>query len=316
MLDFHALCFVCVGKTTSTDPTRQSSAEKKGGSTLTSPSPYLSGKIRTSSRSGKRAIEGGSGGGGGMQSFVFNEDMRRIRIAEGIIMKVEAQFGIFSRDPDGRLAPLLQALTKKAAVELKKDDKRTITEPSHTVNNYAPYALKGGIGLAEVAWAPNIVANVQVDESKLVSKWVKERDESVNAKQRGAKSGGSLKAADTKGSSTRPRKPIKASISSRVDFNRYRSIQSLGERLEEIYKLKEQNLTLIRNAALTRAARIDENNKAIKDGSQNAFVKARDALGSTTPIYTAGGVISPKVDPALRKAIESAGSDVVKLDAN
>lgn len=81
-------------------------------------------------------------------------------------------------------------------------------------------------------------------------------------------------------------------------------------------KLKEQNLTLIRNAALTRAARIDENNKAIKDGSQNAFVKAREALGSTTPIYTAGGVITPKVDPALRKAIQDAGSDVVKLDAN
>eukprot|EP01031_Cornospumella_fuschlensis_P041406 gene41406-50524_t len=54
-----------IGKSTTTDPTRQSSVEKKGVPSNASPSPYLSGKIRAPSRSSKRAVEGGSTGGGG-----------------------------------------------------------------------------------------------------------------------------------------------------------------------------------------------------------------------------------------------------------
>ncbi len=43
-----------------------------------------------------------------MQSFVFNEDMKRIRKAEKVILNAEEQFGALSRDPHGRLVPLLQ----------------------------------------------------------------------------------------------------------------------------------------------------------------------------------------------------------------
>jgi hypothetical protein len=210
------------------------------------PSPYVSGKYRPSSRLNKTGLNTGDiekkSLVNDMQSFVFNEDMKRIRIAESIILRAESKFGTFSRDPDGRLAPLLQALTKKAAVELRKDDHRPITEPSDTTFNYAPHALRGGVGLAATAWSPAIQTAAQLEDSKdkIVSKFLKEHDDSVNPKYRGQKSGGALRAADTRGSFSRPRKPIKASISSRVDFNRYRNIQSLGERLEQINQLKNE----------------------------------------------------------------------------
>jgi hypothetical protein len=42
------------------------------------------------------------------QSFIFNEDMKRIRKAEDVILHAEAKFGVLSRDPQGRLVPLLQ----------------------------------------------------------------------------------------------------------------------------------------------------------------------------------------------------------------
>lgn len=44
------------------------------------------------------------------QSFIFNEDMKRIRKAEGVILHAEAKFGVLSRDPEGRLVPILQVL--------------------------------------------------------------------------------------------------------------------------------------------------------------------------------------------------------------
>jgi hypothetical protein len=48
-----------------------------------------------------------------------------------------------------------QALTRKAAVELKKDDRRPISEPSMTNSIYAPHAANSEIGLAEAAWTPH-----------------------------------------------------------------------------------------------------------------------------------------------------------------
>ncbi len=44
------------------------------------------------------------------QSFIFNEDMKRIRKAEGVILHAEAKFGVLSRDPNGRLVPILQVI--------------------------------------------------------------------------------------------------------------------------------------------------------------------------------------------------------------
>lgn len=46
-------------------------------------------------------------------------------------------------------------------MELKKDDRRPLTEASHTTFSYAPHALEGGIGLAEAGWAPPILSAQQ-----------------------------------------------------------------------------------------------------------------------------------------------------------
>ena len=43
------------------------------------------------------------------KSFILNEDMLKIRQAESAILKEEEKFGIHTRDPEGRLMPVLQA---------------------------------------------------------------------------------------------------------------------------------------------------------------------------------------------------------------
>ncbi len=47
-------------------------------------------------------------GGRELVSFVMNEDMKKIRHAESVILSTEARFGVFSRDPNGRLVPVVQ----------------------------------------------------------------------------------------------------------------------------------------------------------------------------------------------------------------
>lgn len=108
-----------------------------------------------------------------MQSFVVNEDMQRIRNAERIILSAESQFGRYSRDPKGQLVPHLQALTRKAALELQKDQKRPLSQPSESSLIYAPHALRSGVGLADTAWTPDITAqgkqDVDADDLALTS---------------------------------------------------------------------------------------------------------------------------------------------------
>jgi hypothetical protein len=43
---------------------------------------------------------------------VYSEDIKRIRAAEKVIMDSEAKFGVMSRDPYGRLVPILQVIIK------------------------------------------------------------------------------------------------------------------------------------------------------------------------------------------------------------
>lgn len=126
-------------------------------------SPYSSGLARNGKQAKRNGwVEETKESPASMLSFIFNDDMRRVRNAEAIILKAEEQFGIFSRDPDGRLVPITQALTRKAAVELKKDDRRPITEPSQTTFTYAPHAIQGGVGMAEAGWAPPILTPQQL----------------------------------------------------------------------------------------------------------------------------------------------------------
>lgn len=45
-----------------------------------------------------------------LTSYIFNEDMKKIRHAESVILGAEARFGVFSRDPQGRLVPIVQVI--------------------------------------------------------------------------------------------------------------------------------------------------------------------------------------------------------------
>lgn len=116
--------------------------------------------IKNSKKSKKKMKKGGdwrSNPTTEAQSFILNDDMKRIRRAEALIMISEKKFGKFMRDPDGNLVPFLQALTRKAALELKKDDRRPLNEPSMTSLTYAPHAAKSDVGIADTAWTPDIV---------------------------------------------------------------------------------------------------------------------------------------------------------------
>lgn len=109
-----------------------------------------------SNRRGKGTISANSAAVAQQQSFILNEDMRRIRRAESAIIRTEAHHGTFGRDPDGRLVPLLQAITRKTAAELRRDDKRSLTEPSVTSAQFAPHAARSDIGIAAAAWTPDV----------------------------------------------------------------------------------------------------------------------------------------------------------------
>ena len=41
-------------------------------------------------------------------------------------------------------------------MELKKDDKRPISEPSQTSLLYAPHAARSDVGIAEASWTPDL----------------------------------------------------------------------------------------------------------------------------------------------------------------
>jgi hypothetical protein len=79
-------------------------------------------------------------------------------------------------------------------------------------------------------------------------------------------------------------------------------------------KLIEQNKTLRDNAALLRQSKIDANEGTFEEGRKNAFQAVAERRGSTTPIFTAGGVTQPRYDKDLQALIDAATGDVEKLD--
>jgi len=80
-------------------------------------------------------------------------------------------------------------------------------------------------------------------------------------------------------------------------------------------KLIEQNRTLIQNAILLRQARIDENSKVIKEGSQKAFEAATSLADRTSQDgFAERGLSAKSLDPAISTVIVQAGGDVEKLD--
>lgn len=170
-------------------------------------------------------------------SFVLNSDMSKLRQAELVILKEEEKFGRFSRDPEGRIMPHVQAFTRRAALELRKDDKRLLEEPSSTMQ-FAPHATTSDIGIAEELWIPE-EGNKQ--NLLLTANNVLENvDVSVIPERRGdSKSGGLLAPLELKSPSSRVRRPLKPTLANEIDFNRARKKKTLSDRLENINKLRE-----------------------------------------------------------------------------
>lgn len=131
---------------------RGGTATTVGSQSSAKMSPYLSGAGSSMVASSKVKS---SSVGSTTQSFIFNDNMSKIRQAELVILAEERKFGVLSKDPDGRLMPRLQAMTRQAAFELKKDNKRPITEPAHTAL-FAPHAMNSDIGVAPPKWTPSV----------------------------------------------------------------------------------------------------------------------------------------------------------------
>jgi hypothetical protein len=131
-------------------------------------------------------------------------------------------------------------LTRKAEIELKKDDKRPLSEQATSSLTYAPHAANSDIGVAHASWTPDAGAPTITEEKSEKPRFLEE-DPGVNPRLRGeGKSGGLLADFETKAAEQRGRKPIKASLSSMMDFRRQRNIKSLGDRIQEIQDLKAE----------------------------------------------------------------------------
>ncbi len=148
-----------------------------------------------------------------------------------------------------------------------------------------------------------IVISIFTDESSEkedISRHITVDDDSVRPRKRGeGKSGGALSAISPHGAHGRARKPIKSSISSSMDFNRYRNITSLNERIAEINKLKE-DLAFMKSSQSLDASR---KNQVVRSALSNQMVGVSRSTSSLDPPpdHTIGTSI--KIDP--KKAPES-----------
>lgn len=242
------------------------------------------------------------------QTFIVNDDMNKIRQAELVILKEEQKFGIQMHDPDGRIVSRLQALTRIAAVELKKDDKRPLTEPSETSLKYTPHAANSDVGLAQKEWTPVLKKSgndsgditdaplpsdskrsvpVKMPDTKEApgkTVLVSETDDGLISRTRGqGKSGGALGAVNTKGAPGRTRRPIKLTLGSEIEFTRNRHIRTLGEKLEEINALREQiNIEKQRRA-------LDKESSALYGNSYGHAANTGQQFSITAPLELHGG---------------------------
>ena len=156
--------------------------------------------------------------GGSPNSIVLNDDLRRIRMAEMVVIKEEEKFGPISRDPEERLVAKVQAETRLAAIELTKDDNRPADEPSVS-SKFAPHAKNSDIGIKKNAWLPTEMPKNKVESNELL----KRVDEEALPERRGeGKFGGQLAPLTQKGVGTRIRKPVRENVGSQMEFGRYR----------------------------------------------------------------------------------------------
>lgn len=217
--------------------------------------------------------------GGTPNSIVLNDDMRRIRMSEMVVIKEEEKFGPISRDPEERLVAKVQAETRLAAIELTKDDRRPADEPSVS-NKFAPHARNSDIGVKKNAWLPTEIPKNQLENSDLLKRV---DDEALPERRGEGKFGGQLAPLTQKGVDTRIRKPVRENVGSQMEFRRYRKKRMLSDRLAEIDELRKS--INAQKEALAMATAIDvTSRKSTRGGSSRASANTDQGLIGTMSV--------------------------------
>lgn len=241
----------------------------------------------------------GAGGGGLPSSFILNSDMAKIRQAELVVLKEEEKFGKWSRDPTGRLVPALQAYTRLATIELRRDDLRPIDQASVSTT-FAPHAVSSDVGVVADSWLPEDKGTDRFATSALLRQF----DDDVIPHDRGrGSSGGALNPITLKGVPTRPRRPLRPEIGSAMEFNRYRRKKTLGDRLSEISRLREE---IKREREM-----LDEERKRMRSASKSPKRKPRASASAGGE----GGLVGTSPPPSRGHGSLSRGSVSFDLGA-
>lgn len=223
---------------------------------------------------------------------------------------------------------------------MKKDDKRPLSEPSTSSLLYAPHAANSDVGIAHANWTPEpkptslgkinfasssctLLFSFEEDMTFENSK-KSDEDNDVNARIRGeSKLGGAITAFETKASESRSRKPIKASISSGMDFRRQRNIKTLTERIEEIHHLREeiaaakQNL-LLNETASSQQAKLQVIRSALSNQTSiaKAVLEANAIKGLNQNLEKYNYSKAADKDQLIGKFMKSASTNKVSLSTN
>ena len=116
-------------------------------------------------------------------------------------------------------------------MELMKDNRRPIEEPSHSVK-YAPHAKNSDIGTKKDAWLPTKLPQNTNETSDLLIHVDQQADPSGEERVLAASLSLSLREVDT-----RMRKPLRPTVGSQMEFRRYRE-EDAKRSSDEIAMLK------------------------------------------------------------------------------
>jgi len=186
-------------------------------------------------------------------------------------------------------------LTRKTALELRKDDHRPLTEPSKTSSTFAPHAASCEVGVAEQSWTPDILTAKDLLIPQLESKYATAVDDSLQRKKKGeGKIGGVLSPLMLRGAETRVRRPLKTTLPSEMEFSRKRQIKTLGEKLDEINQLREE--------IYTEKLRQQESQQQLQKDVRRIAVSNNMGEGYPSTISMSASAPALKLLPQLAKA--------------
>jgi len=121
-------------------------------------------------------------------------------------------------------------------LELRKDNLKSIADKSSTSIKYAPHAVLGGIGLEDEPDAPQDRTALAVSTSEREN-----RDPDIPGIVHGKdKIGGAISAIEPRGLPSRIRQPLLTTPANKLEFVKQRKKQTIGERLAEITRLRDQ----------------------------------------------------------------------------